>query len=121
MPESARLVQLRKNVDALRRELLPAKFSKTGVYTQRQSTRALAFRVLAHAELEAYFEDRVRELALNAIAVWKSSGRATSVLIALVAFVGRDLGLPPDIATPLQPTQHASWPDKVDLTQRAEI
>lgn len=120
MSESLRLRQLRRNLRDLRRELLPEKFSNTGAYSQRQSTRALAFRVLAHAEVEAYLEDRVRELALAAIAAWKSSTKATPVLAALVAFVGRDLGSVPDVAVPAQPTQMASWPDKIELSQRLQ-
>lgn len=123
MAQSARFLQLRRNISALRIELLPHRFSRTGAYSnpERESTRALAFRVLAHAELEAYVEDRVRDLAVKAIADWRSSQRVTPVIAALIAFVGRDLGAIPETAVPPQPTQIASWPAKIDLTERIQL
>jgi hypothetical protein len=56
---------LRERVEGLRNHLLPTPFDPTGTYSDEAGTqiRALAFRVLAHAELETYFEERVVEIA----------------------------------------------------------
>ena len=37
--------------------MLPEKFSPTGDYSDRQLDRARGFRLLAHAEIEAFLED----------------------------------------------------------------
>lgn len=42
---------------ALRKQLLPSHFSRTGNYTIEQYTLAMAFRTAFHAELETFFED----------------------------------------------------------------
>ena len=59
-----RVRQFDKRFKALRRQLLPSHFSKTGNYTTEQYTLAMAFRMAFHAELESFFED---------LAVWALS------------------------------------------------
>jgi len=104
----------------LREHLLPSKFDPTGVYSSRKLKRAIAYRVLAHAELEAYFEGRVKEIALAALRKWKTSGTPSSVLMALLAFSGKEMECPPPSLAPPQPSQVAAWEEKKRLGKRVE-
>ena len=54
-----------------------------GTFRHGQTTRA--FRVLMHAEIESYLEDRVLEAARRAFTAWMSAGRASVPLTALLA------------------------------------
>ena len=47
---------------------------------------ARAYLVLAHAEIEAFCEDRARALASRAEAIWKKKGRHTRLLKQLIEF-----------------------------------
>lgn len=49
---------LKTSIRSLRRHLLPAKFDPTGTYRDRVFTGVVAFRVLSHAAIEQYFEER---------------------------------------------------------------
>ena len=60
---SARYIELVKEMHDLKLYLLPKTFDPLGNYTQEELVKTLAFRVLAHAELESYIEDRAFELA----------------------------------------------------------
>ncbi len=85
MALSKRFRELKTRLSELRRHLLPDKFSATGDYTDRQMDRARGYRLLAHAEIEAYLEDVSRETVTNAIREWKHSGIPTKPLIAFLA------------------------------------
>lgn len=64
--------------------MLPAKFSPTGDYSERIRDRARGFRVLAHAEIEAYLEGVANEIIDNKIDAWKL-GKANHVMISFLA------------------------------------
>lgn len=70
----------------LRRHLLPARFDPTGTYPDRIHERARAFRLLIHAEFEAYIEDRVSEVAHTRFLAWKTQRKASRCLVSLVAY-----------------------------------
>jgi len=74
----------------LRRALLPTKFDPTGNYRRQESVhlRAVSFRLLVHAEIESYLEDKAIELASRGWTVWKSARITTDVTVALIAFAG---------------------------------
>ena len=61
MATSARFRRLRQRVSVLRKFLLPAVMSPTGDYSERKQERACGFSLLAHAEMEAFLEDRTTE------------------------------------------------------------
>jgi hypothetical protein len=73
MALSQRYCVLRSRIRALRRALLPRQFDPLGTYTERVHDRALGFRVLACAEIEAYFEDRVQSAIREAARAWNDS------------------------------------------------
>jgi hypothetical protein len=86
MPNPKRLQRLFTRLDKLEAHLLPAAFSLTGRYTQRQHDYTKAFLLLVHAELESYFEDRARNLVTNAEARYQRKGICTPVLSRLLVY-----------------------------------
>lgn len=117
MASSVRLVALKQEIKRLRLFLLPKDFDPTGTYTDRQQTRALGFRVLVHAEIEAYLEDRATDLAKKAVEEWKVKGRMTRTIMCLSSFVQDD---PPTTLESTQASQKKLWPEKIDITVRLE-
>jgi hypothetical protein len=109
---------LEQELRKLRRFMLPRQFDPTGVYSDVVYTRALAYRILAHAEFESYFEDRVREVYLGAIHAWQNRGKMSKVIAAMLAFSGQMMEGPPDSRTPPQPSQKAGWDDKLKLANK---
>lgn len=91
MPLSKRLQQLLKRLDALEKHFLPAEFSLSGRYSPEQDDKTKAYLLLAHAELEAYFEDRARNRLDIAHARWQRTGVCTSVLSRLLVHHQEDL------------------------------
>jgi len=104
MPRSTRFSILCKELSRLKKQFLP-NISPTGLYSDRQLARTLAYRVLAHAEIESYIEERVWEVALRAKTNWDRSGKAHCTLICLIAFSGQVMDLPPDTLTPNRPNK----------------
>lgn len=86
MALSRRFKQLVKRLQTLRSHLLPAAFSPVGDYTDREYDLARAYLVLAHAEIEAYCEDRGTKIAQRAHGGFQRKGRKSAVLIQLLKF-----------------------------------
>jgi hypothetical protein len=84
MPYSRRLKQLTKRLDTIRAHLLPAHFSATGRYTDKEHDLARGYMVLAHAEIEAYFEDRCSSVVARAQQRWKKKSSCGRTLIRLM-------------------------------------
>lgn len=99
MPKSARFRILTKELNRLKKQFIP-KINPTGSYSNRQLALTLAYRVLVHAEIEAYLEDRVWEVVLNAKKNWDSQGKTCRTLICLLAFSGQMMEVPPDTLSP---------------------
>lgn len=117
---SQRFESLKRQVKALRKHFLPSRLSRTGYYQnpERVSTRALAFRLMCHAEVESYLEDRCVEVAKRALAHWKAGGySATISCIAL--FSGQTFPVPPNTVHPAARDQK-DWDDLVSPKQRIE-
>jgi len=81
---SARYRSLQLNVARLGKRFLPKKL--TGPFTGRQHDLARGFRLLAHAEIEAYLEDRARDVARGAVRQFQASGKPTIVIWSLISF-----------------------------------
>jgi hypothetical protein len=97
---SRRYRQLDGRFRVLRRIFLPKRFNRTGTYSPDTLDRARAFRVLMHAEIESYLEDRVLEAAQKAFAAWHSATRVSVPLAALLAsFAASKPGFPQQIGT----------------------
>lgn len=117
---SPRYQQLEEQLKILRGCLLPADFDPTGAYEDQEgvSTRALAYRVLAHAEIEAFFEDRALEPVTRAQVVWESTRHVSHVALCLVGFSGKEMAPPPATLEAPNENKRKAWPAQVDIGQR---
>ena len=102
MPESNKFKELRSRLRELRVNLLPKNFSPTGDYSKRHLDRARGYRLLAHAEIEAYMEDICRETVTIAVSRWKNDKKPSPVILALMA------------------AYHSSW-NAAEASQKEEI
>jgi hypothetical protein len=57
--------------------------------------RAVSFRLLAHAEIEHYLEDRSLELASAGWSAWKSRRITSDITVGLLAYAPVELSKPP--------------------------
>lgn len=117
---SPRYQQLEEQLRILRGCLLPATFDPTGAYEDQDgvSTRALAYRVLAHAEIESFFEDRTLEPVTRAQVVWESSRHVSHVALCLVGFSGKEMAPPPPTLEAPSDNKRKAWAAQVDIGQR---
>lgn len=118
MTESKRFSELIDELIKLRKSLLPEEFDPTGNYPPEIFTRAFAFQVMIHAEIESYIEDRVREAAQEATRYWDKYGQANRTVLGLIAFSDKTMERPPESLTPEQPSQKKDWPNKLDLSKK---
>jgi hypothetical protein len=86
MAKSDRFVQMEGRLSDLRTHFLPTTFSLIGQYSARDLDQARGFVVLAHAEVESYFEDRAREKLDEAEKEWKSKRRCTPLMTRLLNY-----------------------------------
>lgn len=82
---SPRYRAMSRRITELRQNLLPAKFSLLGLYSDRVYERTRAFRVLTHAEFEAFIEDRALEVVTKAHSEWKRTGVIRPSLLSLMS------------------------------------
>lgn len=117
---SDRFERLKAQLQVLRTHLLPATFEATGLYDDQDkvATMALAYRVLAHAEIEAYFEDRVLEAADRAHEAWEREAHVSRVLLCLMSFSGEKAEAPPATLQPPGANGSKAWPALVDIRLR---
>lgn len=99
---SARYRELKRRTTELRNHFLPATFDPTGTYSERIHDRARAYRMLTHAEIEAFLEDRVVEVANEAFRAWSSGGTPRLCLMALLAFEEATRAAPTSLLNPPQ-------------------
>lgn len=119
MPKSARFRILTKELNRLKKQFIP-KINPTGSYSDRQLALTLAYRVLAHAEIESYFEDRVWEVAINAKNNWDNQGKTCRTLICLLAFSGQMMEVPPDTLNPTKGSK--KLPDeKIKINKKIDL
>lgn len=97
MPQSIRYTKLTQAVRRLRNALLPATFNTTGSYRSPERThlRAVSFRVLVHAEIESYLEDRAFELFKLGWDEWCASKTPSDVIVGVLGFSGTVTVSPP--------------------------
>lgn len=92
--------------------MLPANFSPTGDYSERELDRARGFRLLAHAEIEAFLEDACFETARASVAAWDRDRTTSNTLFCLIAhyhhgFAADELEQPPFPDTSRQKVKEA--------------
>lgn len=67
--------------------------------TGRSQDLLRAFRLLVHAEIEAYVEQLVIRKAVDSLDLWRSGRKASKCLLSIVAFCEMELGAaPPHLA-----------------------
>ncbi|HZF96019.1 MAG TPA: hypothetical protein VEZ20_14245 [Allosphingosinicella sp.] len=115
---SSELKHLRKQVAVLARALLPRDLNKDILeLPPRLSVRALSFRLLCHAEVEAYFEARCRNIATAIRAGWNASQKVTYPTMCIVGFSGIEMRPPP--ATVKKPgNRQVDWDDQIRVGGR---
>lgn len=85
MANSLRFHEMCRRLADLRAHMLPAKFSPTGDYSNRQLDRARGYRLLAHAEIESFIEDITLDAARSTISEWSRSRAVSDTLLCLIA------------------------------------
>ncbi len=110
--------QLKKQVTSLRRHLLPSKFDSSGQYRERVFTGVIAFRVLCHAAIEDYIEERVISIAVKAASHCKNTNKISEPAAHIASFGDEQFGLPPETLVPPQSNQQKDWPYEIDLVAR---
>lgn len=90
MPLSARYKELSKRLTQLRKNLLPKDFDPTGSYSAYKLDRARGYRLLAHAEIEAYIEDIAKESAATAFSEFKNKNKASQIITSIQAMIPND-------------------------------
>jgi hypothetical protein len=121
MVTSSRYRELKNEILQLRNDLLPKRFNRSGRYNRQDVTRTLAYRVLVHAQIEAYLEDRAWEIALAAVRAWKNENRTSKTILALIAFSGRVMEKPPNSVHPDQQGQLNEWDEKIKLSKKIDL
>ena len=110
---SQRYSKMCSELSRLRRTLLPrARRGEAFDLTPRLSVRALAFRVLSHAEIEHYIEERAAEIALAADTAWKDRRHVSETTLCLLAFSGLSLAKLPATLRPPRANQR-DWSEFV--------
>ena len=70
--KSERFNILEQELNSLRANFLPARFDSEEGYSPKEIALATAYRVLAHAEIESYLEERALDIVQNALTLWNS-------------------------------------------------
>lgn len=119
MAQSRRFKKLKSQIYLLRKDLLPKLFNPTGTYPKKIQTQTYAFVVLTHAEIEAFFEDRVNQVSLDAIKKFKKNGYISTILSSLLAFSGISFEKPPESISPIN-SKPKDWDEKLFLEKKLE-
>jgi RiboL-PSP-HEPN len=121
MSQSSRFKILVRELTRLRKHLLPRKFEETEVdYSDRKLSYFIAYRVLAHAEIESYLEDIALEAARYAIKAWKEREETHKILLSLLAFSGRNMEPPPVTLSPMKGSKTLSE-EKFKLEKKIDL
>jgi hypothetical protein len=118
MNRSEKYKCLVKELYVLRCHLLPPEFDPTGDYAPEILTRATMFRVLAHAEIESYIEERSWEIAVTAVNSWKGKKKTSRTLLGLLAFSDLKMEKPPNSLRPKKANSQSSWKNKLDISTK---
>ena len=119
MQKSDRFIKLETELLRLKDQFLP-EISPVSSYSDRDIALTIAYIVLTHAEIEAYLEDRVWEMACLAKNKWISDRLTSRTLISLLAFSGQKMELPPDTLTPVQASKQVP-PEKIKIDKKIEL
>ena len=85
MSNSKRYHQLFSRLLKIKTHFLPKQFSPTGTYSQRQLDLARGYRLLAHAEVEAFIEDIAWDALIKKVALWKNKRKSSDLIICFLS------------------------------------
>lgn len=117
---SERLEELRESIALIRKHLLPSSFEPTGIYDEEEKVTiyATSFRMLAHAEIESYFEDRAVIIAKKAWKYWIDKKTITRCLLHLLAFSGLEMSAPPETLEAPTREKEKTWSERISIEDR---
>jgi hypothetical protein len=85
MPASAQFLQLQERLEALKGRFLSTPLDASGQYSEEAKDFARSYRVLVHAEIEAYVRSRVDEAVRHVLQQWRESRTPHPVLVSMLA------------------------------------
>jgi hypothetical protein len=85
MPQSKRFRILKKRLAEIRKNFLPREFSATASYTAKQIDLARGYRLLSHAEIEAFIEDIASTVIRSKVQRWEANRKPSNLLVAFLA------------------------------------
>jgi len=85
MANSTRYAALQQRLTELKDNFLPQSFSPTGSYEAKELDNARAYRVLVHAEIEAFIEHIARAAVNEKSSDWKNNGKISGILFCVIA------------------------------------
>ena len=116
MPKSDKFITLEMQLDRLKDEFLP-EISPTGSYSESQLSRTAAYRVLAHAEIEYYLEERAWTKVIDAKKAWET-GKTTRTLICLLGFSDLTMDKPPDTLKKPSNVKQDNHDKRLEITEK---
>lgn len=90
MSNTLRYSELSNRLAELEEHLITKEFSEVGDYEEHVKDMARGYRLLAHAEIESYLEDVVRQIADKTLAKWQVSNVGSKELISVLAALKND-------------------------------
>jgi len=90
MPASERFVQLQTRLETLKARFLGIKPNALGIYPAEAQDFARTYRVLAHAEVEAYIKARVDEIIKLVVKQWRANHAPHAVVVSMLASWNKD-------------------------------
>ncbi|NWB73578.1 hypothetical protein HX805_14060 [Pseudomonas sp. G5001] len=90
MTNTLRYSELSNRLAELEDHLITKEFSDIGDYEEQVKDMARGYRLLAHAEIESYLEDVVRQIADKTLAKWQTSNIGSKELISVLAALKND-------------------------------
>lgn len=93
--QSKRYHDLIRRIDQLEKHLLPS-VKVHGNYTRKESDFIRSYVLLCHAEIESYFEDIADHRITQALNSWRTNGRRSNSLVAVMAFCSSELSWQPN-------------------------
>ncbi|MBQ8611409.1 MAG: hypothetical protein IJ412_06835 [Oscillospiraceae bacterium] len=89
-------IRLQSRLGKLRKVYLPKVFSPTGLYSDSTYEKVRAYKVLAHAEMEYYFEEVALSIARKSYVKWNSGNKTSTPLLSMVAYYEGSFSAPPN-------------------------
>ncbi|MEU4964988.1 HEPN domain-containing protein [Streptomyces smyrnaeus] len=111
---SSRFQELEHRIAELEKHFIPSPFDPTGSYEDAVYEQTRAFRVLVHAEFEAFIEDRVVEVLNTAFSRWEYSGVISTSLLSVLAYKETSHSMPESLSSATQKKKY------LDLNARVE-